>query len=58
MLRGAYGVLERLEEHLGIKRGETTSDKLFTLKECECLGACVNAPMMSVNDIYYVFATK
>lgn len=35
---------------------ETTQDKLFTLLELECLGACVNAPMLSVNDIYYVRA--
>ncbi len=36
--------------------GETTKDKLFTLSEVECLGACVNAPMMQVNDDYYVSA--
>ncbi len=34
--------------------GETTKDKLFTLNEVECLGACVNAPMMQINDEYYV----
>lgn len=33
--------------------GETTKDKLFTISEVECLGACVNAPMMAINDDYY-----
>lgn len=39
---------------LGIQVGETTPDKLFTLVEVECLGACVNAPMVQINDNYYV----
>ena len=38
----------------GISDGETTKDKMFTLTIVECLGACVNAPMMQVNDDYYV----
>nr|XP_042116381.1 NADH dehydrogenase [ubiquinone] flavoprotein 2, mitochondrial [Peromyscus maniculatus bairdii] len=38
---------------LGIKVGETTPDKMFTLIEVECLGACVNAPMVQINDNYY-----
>ena len=38
----------------GIHPGETTKDKLFTLTEVECLGACVNAPMVQINDDYYV----
>ena len=33
---------------------ETTADEKFTLLELECLGACANAPMMSVGDDYYV----
>src|SRR3546814_2103053 len=33
--------------------GQTTADGLFTLSEAECLGACVNAPMMQVDDDYY-----
>ena len=33
--------------------GETTEDGLFTLTEVECLGACVNAPMVQINDDYY-----
>ena len=39
---------------VGIGLGETTADKMFTITEVECLGACVNAPMMQINDNYYV----
>jgi NADH dehydrogenase (ubiquinone) flavoprotein 2 len=35
------------------KQGETTADGLFTFIEVECLGACVNAPMIQINDDYY-----
>lgn len=43
-----------LQKKLGINVGETTKDKMFTISEVECLGACVNAPMMAINDDYYV----
>lgn len=33
--------------------GETSKDGLFTLSDVECLGACVNAPMMSINDDFF-----
>ena len=46
MVRGADKIISRLENHLGIKLGETTKDGLFTMTEVECLGACVNAPML------------
>jgi NADH-quinone oxidoreductase E subunit len=52
-LRGSDGVVEACEKRLGIKLGETTSDRQFTLAEVECLGACVNAPMMQVGDDYF-----
>ena len=42
-----------IESHLGIKPGQTTPDGLFTFTEVECLGACVNAPMVQINDDYY-----
>ena len=41
------------ERKLGIDIGETTPDGLFTLVEVECLGACVNAPILQVNDDFY-----
>uniref|UniRef100_A0A914GUD4 NADH dehydrogenase [ubiquinone] flavoprotein 2, mitochondrial n=1 Tax=Globodera rostochiensis TaxID=31243 RepID=A0A914GUD4_GLORO len=53
MLRGAETIIEAIEKKLGIKKGETTADGLFTLQEVECLGACVNAPMVQINDDYY-----
>ena len=51
---GSDAILEAIEKTLGIKTGETTPDNLFTLGQVECLGACVNAPMMQINDDYYV----
>ena len=45
--------MKAVESHLGIHPGETTSDKLFTFSEVECLGACVNGPMIQINDDYY-----
>ena len=53
MLCGSDQVVEHLERRLGIKMGETTEDGRFTLKEVECLGACVNAPMLELNKSYY-----
>jgi NADH-quinone oxidoreductase E subunit len=55
---GAYNLLEHLEQRLGIKRGETTKDGLFTLLEVECLAACGQAPMMLVNDVYCYGLTR
>ncbi|KAJ3095303.1 NADH:ubiquinone oxidoreductase 24 [Phlyctochytrium planicorne] len=52
-LCGANDIVKAVEEHLGIKVGGTTEDKLFTLVEVECAGACSNAPVMAVNDDYY-----
>lgn len=52
-----YPLLNLMFFYLGIKVGETTPDKLFTLIEVECLGACVNAPMVQINDNYYVSTT-
>ena len=45
--------MKAIKEELGIKQGETTPDGLFTFIEVECLGACVNAPMVQINDEYY-----
>lgn len=52
-LRGSDGIMKAIEDHLGIHHGETTPDKMFTLTEVECLGACVNAPMVQINDDYF-----
>ncbi|KAK0668971.1 thioredoxin-like [2Fe-2S] ferredoxin-domain-containing protein [Cercophora samala] len=50
---GSDAIVKAIKEHLGIKQGETTPDGLFTFIEVECLGACVNAPMVQINDEYY-----
>jgi NADH-quinone oxidoreductase E subunit len=52
-LCGSDEVVAACERKLGIGIGETTADGLFTLVEVECLGACVNAPLLQVNDDYY-----
>jgi NADH-quinone oxidoreductase E subunit len=52
-LRGSDAVVQACERRLGIGVGGTTSDGLFTLVEVECLGACVNAPILQVNDDFY-----
>jgi NADH-quinone oxidoreductase subunit E len=52
-LRGSDDVVRACERKLGIRIGGTTSDGLFTLIEVECLGACVNAPILQVNDDFY-----
>jgi NADH dehydrogenase (ubiquinone) flavoprotein 2 len=49
-LQGAQGIEKALSEHLGVHVGETTADGLFTLGEMECMGACVNAPMIAIAD--------
>ncbi len=49
-LRDGYQALNHLAKKLGVSAGGTTADGLFTLQECECLGACADAPVMLVND--------
>lgn len=53
MLCNSGAIVDTIREVLNIDIGETTKDKLFTLSEVECLGACVNAPMVQINDDYY-----
>lgn len=52
-LRGSDGLTEACKQRLGIDLGETDKNRMFTLTEVECLGACVNAPMVQINDDYY-----
>ncbi len=54
MLNGSDRIVEALENHLGIKHGETSKDNRCYLKvEEECLAACCGAPMMMVDHKYY-----
>lgn len=52
-LCGSSAIVDACEKNLGIHVGETTKDGMFSLMEVECLGACANAPMVQVNDLYY-----
>lgn len=52
-LRGSDGIVEACQKKLGIGLGETTADGAFSLAEVECAGACVNAPVVAINDDYF-----
>jgi len=52
-LRNCASVVQACREELGIEFGDTTEDGKFSLLEVECLGACVNAPMMQIGDDYF-----
>ena len=52
---GGEDIMNYLQEKLNIKVGETTGDKLFSLKAVECLGACGYAPVMQVNTEFHEF---
>jgi NADH-quinone oxidoreductase E subunit len=52
-LRGSEHVVETCKKKLGIEMNGSTPDGKFTLIEVECLGACVNAPILQVNDDFY-----
>ena len=51
---GSDKIVDATLGHLGISMGETTKDGKFTVIEVECLGACSNAPMVQINDKFYV----
>ncbi len=53
-LRGSDEVVAACKRVTGIRSfGETSADGLFTMTEVECLGACVNAPILQINDDFY-----
>lgn len=49
-LVGALDIVEHLKKKFGIGIGETTDDGKFTLKEGECMGACGDAPLCTINN--------
>lgn len=57
-LNGSDDTLEMLKKELKIDVGETTKDGLFSLREIECLGACIEAPVVKVNDEYHGFLSE
>lgn len=52
-LRGSDDIMTACKKKLGINKGETTEDGMFTLSEVECAGACVNAPVVAIDDDYF-----
>lgn len=56
-IMGSDKVTDHVCKKLGIKEGETTKDKKFTVTEVQCLGACGYAPMMQINEDYHEFLT-
>jgi NADH-quinone oxidoreductase subunit E len=53
MIRGANKLVEACKEKISENESELSNDKSCSWTEVECLGACVNAPMMQINDDYY-----
>ena len=53
MIRGANKLVEACKEKISINESELSDDKSCSWTEVECLGACVNAPMMQINEDYY-----
>jgi len=52
-LQGSDALVDQCKKKLGISFGQTTADGLFTLTKVECLGACVNAPVVQINNDFY-----
>ena len=53
MLRGSDDILSFCEKKLAVGVGGISKDKMFSLSRVECLGACVNAPVVKINENYY-----
>ena len=53
LLCDCESIMVHLQKRLGIKPGETTPDRKFTLMEVECLASCGTAPVVQINDDYY-----
>ena len=53
MIRGAYKLIDACKEKISENENELSKDQSCSWMEVECLGACVNAPMMQINDDYY-----
>jgi NADH-quinone oxidoreductase subunit E/NADP-reducing hydrogenase subunit HndA len=52
-VKGSDKVLEAVEQKLGIKSGECTPDKKFSIDSCRCVGACGRAPVMMIDEDVY-----
>jgi NADP-reducing hydrogenase subunit HndA len=52
-VKGSSGILDKLQEKLGIHVGDCTGDGKFSLESCRCIGACGLAPVIMINDDVY-----
>ncbi len=52
-VRNAPKIVSELERLIGINKGETSADNLFTLETVNCLGACALGPVMTINGKYF-----
>lgn len=57
-VKGADRVLEKICNELNVQPGETTSDKLFTVKDVRCIGACGLAPVAMIDDKVFGHLTE
>ena len=53
MIKGSGKIVDMCKKHISSKQGELNKELNSSWTEVECLGACVNAPMMQINDQYY-----
>jgi len=58
MLKGGNEIYQRVKDKLGIDNMQVTQDKLFSLEEVECMGACGSAPMLAVNEDFFENLSK
>jgi len=52
-VKGSVKILDKFKDELGVITGDTTADKIFTLKDVRCLGACGLAPIILVDEKVY-----
>ncbi len=58
MLKGGYQIWDQVKNKLGLDHMKVSDDRLFSLEEVECMGACGYAPMLAVNEDFYENLTK
>ena len=58
MIRGAYEIVNACKEKISDKENQLSKDKTCSWMEVECLGACINAPMLQINNDYYEDLSK
>ncbi len=56
-MKGKAEIIQTLEDMLKIKVGETTSDKMFSIIETNCIGWCQKAPAILINEVPYTELT-